>query len=142
MIGGTFKLAERKPQNNLKNIQKKEEKTISANGNPSSKIISMPPWPHLPPCLLFNISKLLYLFKHATSFNQGWQPEVVCFPIWLLHTSTFILLSIFSLVETLCLKIWEKSLSCHARCSPLVSVRGSKVSLAWALYQLPVILKD
>ena len=45
-----------------------------------------------------------------------------------LHTTAFILLSIFSLVETISLKIWERPLSWHAKCSLPISVRCSKTS--------------
>ena len=43
-----------------------------------------------------------------------------------LDTTTFILLSVFSLVETISLKIWERPLSWRAKCSLPVAVRGSK----------------
>ena len=49
------------------------------------------------------------------------------------HTTTYVLLSIFSLVETISLKIWERPLSWHAKSLPSVPVRGSKASLALAL---------
>ena len=48
------------------------------------------------------------------------------------HTATFILLSIFSLAETIGLKIWERAMSLHAKCSLPVFVRSSKTSLAQA----------
>lgn len=38
----------------------------------------------------------------------------------------------FSLVKTISLKVCERSLSLHAKCSLLVSVRGSKNVLAYA----------
>ena len=47
-----------------------------------------------------------------------------------LHTTIFILLSIFSIGETISLKMRERPLSWRAKCSLPVSVRGSKISLA------------
>ena len=47
-----------------------------------------------------------------------------------LHTTIFILLSIFSIGETISLKIRERPLSWRAKCLVPVSVRGSKTSLA------------
>ena len=55
--------------------------------------------------------------------------ELVSYIIYL-HITEFILLSIFSLVEAISLKIWERSLSWHARCSVPVSIHGSKMSCA------------
>ena len=46
------------------------------------------------------------------------------------HTTIFILFSIFSIGETISLKIRERPLSWRAKCSVPVSVRGSKPSLA------------
>ena len=43
-----------------------------------------------------------------------------------LHTSTFIFLSLFALVETITLKIWERPMSWPAKCLLPVAVRGSK----------------
>ena len=43
-----------------------------------------------------------------------------------LHTTTFTLLSIFSLLEMISIKIWETPLSWHAKCSLPVAVRVSK----------------
>ena len=66
--------------------------------------------------------------KHATFLSHGRAPEVYCFPIQFicLHTTTFIFLSLFSLVETIRLKIWERPMSWPAKCSLPVAVRGSK----------------
>ena len=47
-----------------------------------------------------------------------------------LHITTFLLLSIFSFAEEISLKIWDRPLSWHAKCSLPVSVRDSKTSLA------------
>ena len=47
-----------------------------------------------------------------------------------LLTTTFILLNIFSPVETISLKIWDGLLSWRANCALPVSVHGSKTSLA------------
>ena len=44
-----------------------------------------------------------------------------------LHTTAFILLRIFSLVETISLKIWERPLR-NAKCSLPISIRYSKTS--------------
>ena len=52
------------------------------------------------------------------------------------HTTTFILLRIFFLIGTISLKIWERPLSWHEKCSLPVSVRASKRSLAKALYYI------
>ena len=43
-----------------------------------------------------------------------------------LYTTTFTLLSIFSPLEMIIIKIWETSLSWHAKCSLPVAVRVSK----------------
>ena len=43
-----------------------------------------------------------------------------------LHTTTFTLLSIFSPLEVIRVKIWETPLSWHAKCSLPVAVRVSK----------------
>ena len=72
------------------------------------------------------LSSLLKLpnreLEHATFLNHGRQPEVRLFFHWTsLHTATFILLSIFSLVEAISVKIWERPLSWHAKCSLPVS---------------------
>ena len=71
------------------------------------------------------------LLKYATFLSHEREPEVSC-----LHTTTIVLLGIFSLVETISLKIWEKSLSWHAKYSLPVSVRDSETSIAQALYYL------
>ena len=41
-----------------------------------------------------------------------------------LHTTTFIFLSLFALVETITLKIWERPMSWPAKCSLPGAVRG------------------
>ena len=41
---------------------------------------------------------------------------------------TVILLNLFSLVETISFKIWERPLSWRAKCSLPVAVRGSKTN--------------
>lgn len=41
-----------------------------------------------------------------------------------LYTATFMMLSIFSPVEIISWKIWERALSWHAKCSLLVSGPG------------------
>ena len=51
-----------------------------------------------------------------------------------LHIATFILLGIFSPVETISLKNWERSLSGHAKYLLPVLIRRSKTLRAWALY--------
>ena len=43
-----------------------------------------------------------------------------------LHTTIFIFLSLFALVETITLKIWERPMCWPAKCSLPVAVRGSK----------------
>ena len=53
-----------------------------------------------------------------------------------LHTTTFISLSIFSLLETLSLKIWERPLSWRAKYSLPVAVRVSKM----CMLKLPIKL--
>ena len=51
--------------------------------------------------------------KRATSLTHGRQPEVSCFSyLTSLDTTTFILSSIFSLVEAISLTIWER-LACE-----------------------------
>ena len=57
--------------------------------------------------------------------SHGGPPEVSCFPIFeiCLYTNTFTLLSVFSLLE-MNLKIWERRLFWHTKCSLLVSVGG------------------
>lgn len=63
---------------------------------------------------------------------HGWQLNMSCFPInylTCLHTATFMLFSIFSLVAVISLKILGKPLSWHEKCSLLVSVHGSKLPL-------------
>ena len=52
--------------------------------------------------------------------------SVLFFYLTCLYTTKFILSSLSSLVETISLKIWERPLSCCAKCSPPVGVRGSK----------------
>ena len=47
-----------------------------------------------------------------------------------LHTTTFLLLGIFSLVETISSKIWQRLITWHAKCSLPVCVHGSKTVLA------------
>ena len=47
-----------------------------------------------------------------------------------LHVTTFLLLSIFSFAEEISLRIWDRPLSWHAKCSLPVLVRDSKPSLA------------
>ena len=42
------------------------------------------------------------------------------------HTTTFTLISIFSPLEMISIKIWETPLSWHAKCSLPVAVRVSK----------------
>ena len=42
------------------------------------------------------------------------------------HYHIFTFLSLFALVETITLKIWEKPMSWPAKCSLPVAVRGSK----------------
>ena len=42
-------------------------------------------------------------------------------------------ISMFSLLETISLKIWEKLLSSHAKCSLPVAVRGSKIRVPFYL---------
>ena len=46
-----------------------------------------------------------------------------------LHTTIFLLSSLFSLVETFSLKIWERPLSWRPKCSLPVAVRGSKTCM-------------
>ena len=58
--------------------------------------------------------------KHAMFSSHGRLAEV--------STTTFTFLRIFSLVQTISLKIWERPLSLH-RCSLPVSVRDLKTSL-------------
>ena len=54
---------------------------------------------------------------------------VLLFDFFCLHTTTFVLLSMFSLVETISLKICARLITRHAKCSLPVSVRGSKTPL-------------
>ena len=75
--------------------------------------------------------------KYATLLRQR---EVICFYyLSCLNATKFISLSIFSLVETSSLKIWERPRSWHAECSVPVSVRGSKASLMCPLVYLAFI---
>ena len=56
-----------------------------------------------------------------------------------LHTTRFIL-SIFSLAETISLKIWERLLSWHAKCSFPVAVRSSKCRLLSSLMSYETLI--
>ena len=46
-------------------------------------------------------------------------------------STTFLLLSIFSLAETIILKIWVRPLSWHVKCSLAASICGSKMFLSF-----------
>ena len=59
--------------------------------------------------------------------SHGRTPEVYFFSFFTcLHTTTFIFLSLFALVETTTLKIRERPMSWPAKCSLPVAVRSSK----------------
>ena len=63
--------------------------------------------------------------KHATFFEPRTATGSVLFShLTCLQTTPFILLSFFSLVETISLKIWETPLSWRAKCSLQVAVHG------------------
>ena len=62
--------------------------------------------------------------KHTTFFGHVRKAEDNYFSLSCLLTTTFILLGIFSLVETISLKIWVGPLSQRAKCPLPVSVRG------------------
>ena len=55
-----------------------------------------------------------------------------------LYTTTFTLLIIFSPLEMIGIKIWETSLSCHAKGSPPFAVRVSKTRML----KLPINCQD
>ena len=67
--------------------------------------------------LLSTLSSLVIRkLEQATFLSYGQQAELRCFfCLTCLHSTTFILLSIFSLVVTISLKIWGTSLSWHAK---------------------------
>ena len=75
--------------------------------------------------------RMVFLGECCISAGQT-GTELFCY-LTFLHTNTFILLTIFSLGESISLKIWERSLSWHAKCSLPVSIRGSKTSHATSL---------
>lgn len=54
------------------------------------------------------------------------------------HATTFILLSLFSVVETISFKIWERPMPWRTKCSLPVSIRALKTLLAQALYYAPI----
>ena len=64
------------------------------------------------------------VFETRTAAGIEWFPLLTC-----LHTTTFTLLSIFSPLEMISIKIWEKSLSWHAKCSLPVAVRLYGINL-------------
>ena len=78
--------------------------------------------------------------KHATFFSHERQPELRCFLtgsrlyscLDCFHNTTFVLLGIFSVAETISLKIWARPVSWPAKCLLLVSFRGSKTSVSLA----------
>ena len=69
--------------------------------------------------------------KHAKFFEPRTATGSELFSsLTCLQTSALILLSIFLLVGTVSLKIWERPLSWQEKCSLPISVRVSKTSLA------------
>jgi len=75
--------------------------------------------------------------RHATFLSHGRTPEVYCFSISLVFTLPHVyFLSLFALVETITLKIWERPMLWLAKCSLPVAVRGSGALHAWAPYYL------
>ena len=69
----------------------------------------------------FLIKQLCNVFEPRTDTGSVLFSYFTC-----LHTTTFIFLSFFALVETITLKIWERSMSWPAKCLLPVAVRGSK----------------
>ena len=61
------------------------------------------------------------VFKTQTATGSQRFPLLTC-----RHTTTFILQSIFSSLETISIKIWETPLPWHVKCSLPVAVRVSK----------------
>ena len=56
-----------------------------------------------------------------------------------LQSTTSIFLSLFALVETISLKIWERLMSWPAKCSLPVAVRGSKSLVTVILFEDPLL---
>ena len=64
--------------------------------------------------------RVIRVFNRKTFLSDGRQPEVIWF--FLFNMSSFKLLSVFSLVETITLKILDRRMSWHAKCSlPIVA---------------------
>ena len=79
------------------------------------------------PCYWRRISyKIRSLSMQRFSARDGNRKCAVSAYLTCLHTTIFTFVSIFSLVKTISLKIWERPLSWRAKCSLLVAVRGSK----------------
>ena len=78
--------------------------------------------------MLLRVCSVIYLgslstrvFETRTATGSELFSLLTCF-----HTTTFTLLSIFSPLQMISIKIWETPLSCHVKCSLPVSVRVSK----------------
>ena len=69
--------------------------------------------------IIGSLSKRVFEMRAATGSE-------IFFPLTCLHTATFILLNIVSLLEMFSVKIWETPLPWHAKCSLPVAVRVSK----------------
>ena len=65
------------------------------------------------------------------SWTATWSELFSC--LHCLLTATFMLWSFFSIVETVSLKIWERQLPWHTKCSVLVAVLCSRMQLSWTL---------
>ena len=72
--------------------------------------------------------------KYTTFWSHEQQPRVSCSPVSLFSHYHIYIVEYLSLAETISLKILERPLSWHAKCSLRVSaVGGSRTSLALAL---------
>ena len=74
------------------------------------------------------------IFETRTATGSQPFPLLTC-----RHTTTFILLSIFSPLEMISIKIWETPLSWHAKCSLPVAVRVLKTRVPQGSVLSPIL---